>query len=231
LTCNAAYWLRVLPLLADLRVITVDFRGHGLSGHCDTYRYDDYENDLEDVVTGLELDGFTVAGHSLGGYVALRASIRDDRIAAVLAVDVKSDWSAADAELAERSRTASQRVEPDRNVVVDRLLRTLSPVTLAGAELDEFVSRSIEAVDGGWRLRWDRRVLATEPVDPFAFLSDVPCKATVIAGSHSDVMPPSAAERFAAAIPNARLEVVDGAGHHVELEAPDRVAQAIRALT
>jgi pimeloyl-ACP methyl ester carboxylesterase len=231
LTCNAAYWLRVLPLLADLRVITVDFRGHGLSEHRDSYRYDDYEHDLEDIVSGLELEGVTVAGHSLGGYVALRASIRDDRIAAVLAVDVKSDWSAADAELAERSRTASQRVEPDRNVVVDRLLRTLSPVALAGAELDEFVSRSIEAVDGGWRPRWDRRVLATEPVDPFAFLSDVPCKATVIAGSHSDVMPPSAAERFAAAIPNASLEVVDSVGHHVELEAPTRVAQAIRALT
>ena len=41
-------------------------------------------------------------------------------------------------------------------------------------------------------------------------------------------MPPEAAERFVAAIPNATLGLLDGVGHHVELEAPDRVADAIR---
>ena len=31
LTCNAAYWLRVIPLLGGLRAVALDFRGHGLS--------------------------------------------------------------------------------------------------------------------------------------------------------------------------------------------------------
>lgn len=211
-------------------MITLDFRGHGLSEHRDTYRYGDYEQDLEELIAGLDLRGVTVAGHSLGGYVALRAATLSDNISAVLAIDVKSDWRAADAELAERSRTASQRVEPDREVVTERLVRTLSPVTLAGIELDALVARSIEAVEGGWRLRWDRRVLATEPVEPFEFLGDVRCQTAVMAGSESEVMPPEAAERFATAIPRARLEVVDGVGHHVELEAPARVEKEIRQL-
>ena len=43
-------------------------------------------------------------------------------------------------------------------------------------------------------------------------------------------MPRASAERFAAAIPAAQLELVDGVGHHVELEAPERVAAGIRAL-
>jgi pimeloyl-ACP methyl ester carboxylesterase len=73
-------------------------------------------------------------------------------------------------------------------------------------------------------------VLATEPVDPFAFLSEVRRPAAVLAGAESDVMPPDAAERFADAIPDAGLEIVDGVGHHVELEAPERVAVAIRGL-
>jgi esterase len=217
-------------LLEGLRVIELDFRGHGLSRHFDSYRYNDYERDLEDVIAALGLDNVTVVGHSLGGYAALRASTRVDRISAVLAVDVKSDWTAADADLAERSRSASQRVESDREVLVDRLMRTLKPVTLAGAELEHLVQHSIESVDGGWRFRWDRRVLDTEPVDPFAFLADVRCGAVVMAGSESEVMPPDAAERFAAAIPRARLAIVDGVGHHVELEAPDRVAAGILEL-
>jgi pimeloyl-ACP methyl ester carboxylesterase len=218
-------------LLEGLRVIELDFRGHGLSRHFDSYRYDDYERDLENVIAALGLDNVTIAGHSLGGYVALRTSTRVDGISAVLAVDVKSDWTAADADLAERSRCASQRVEPDREVLVDRLVRTLKPVTLGEAELEHLVPHSIESVDGGWRFRWDRRVLDTEPVDPFAFLADVRCSAVVMAGSESDVMAPDAAERFAAAIPRARLEIVDGVGHHVELEAADRVAAGILELS
>jgi pimeloyl-ACP methyl ester carboxylesterase len=73
-------------------------------------------------------------------------------------------------------------------------------------------------------------VLDTEPVDPFAFLSGVRCRALVMAGSESDVMPPDSAERFAAAIPAAVLEIVEGVGHHVELEAPERVAARILEL-
>ena len=229
LTCNAAYWLRVVPLLAGLRVIALDFGGHGLSPHRDSYGYAEYERDLLAVLDELGLDRVPVAGHSLGGYVALLAATRTDRVSAVLAIDVKSDWSAADAELAERSRDAAQRVEPDRDALVERLARTL-PAALTADELEVLAERSLEPVADGWRFRWDRRVLATEPVDPFGFLSDVRCTAHVMAGSESEVMPPEAAERFAAAIPGAVVELVDGMGHHVELEAPERVAARILEL-
>ena len=230
LTCSAAYWLRVVPILSGLRVIALDFRGHGLSEHRDSYGYADYERDLLSVLDELGYDRVSVAGHSLGGYVALLAATRSDRIDAVLAIDVKSDWTDADAELADRSREGSQRVQPDRDALVDRLARTLQPVILSADELELLAERSIEPVADGWRFRWDRRVLATEPVDPFAFLSEVPCAAHVMAGSESDVMPPDSAERFATAIPGAVLEVVDGVGHHVELEAPERVAARILEL-
>ena len=71
---------------------------------------------------------------------------------------------------------------------------------------------------------------ASEPVDPFAFLPRVGCVVHVLAGAESEVMPPGAARRFAAAIPNGRVEIADGVGHHVELEAPELVAARIREL-
>ena len=73
-------------------------------------------------------------------------------------------------------------------------------------------------------------VLATEPVAPFAFLGKVRCPVRVVAGAESPVMPPEAARLFAAAIPGATLELLDGIGHHVELEAPEVVAERIRLL-
>jgi pimeloyl-ACP methyl ester carboxylesterase len=58
----------------------------------------------------------------------------------------------------------------------------------------------------------------------------VRCRVHVQAGSESEVMPPESARRFAAAIPGATVEILEGAGHHPELEAPERVAAAIREL-
>ena len=227
LTCHLGYWLRVTPLLQDARVVALDFRGHGQSEHADSYGYEDYQQDLVWLLDRLELDHVTVAGHSLGGYVALLAATRSERIGRVLAIDVKSDWTEDDAAFAERSREATQRVEPEREALLGRLARSVFPTSLDADELELLAERAIEPVDSGWRFRWDRRVLATEPVDPFAFLSRVRCPAQVIAGSESEVMPPDSARRFTDAIPSATVEVVDGAGHHVELDAPELVAERI----
>jgi pimeloyl-ACP methyl ester carboxylesterase len=227
LTCHLGYWLRVVPRLEGVRVVALDFRGHGLSAHSDSYRYADYEHDLVSLVDRLELGDVTVAGHSLGGYVALLAATRTHRIARVLAIDVKSEWTDEDAAFAERSRKSSQGVDPDRDVLVSRLARSVAPTVLAPEELELLAERAIEPADGGWRFRWDRRVLATEPVDPFAFLGEVRCPVHVIAGAASEVMPPASAERFAAAIPGGTVELVEGAGHHIELDTPELVARRI----
>ena len=156
-----------MPLLEGVRVVALDFRGHGLSQHGDSYGYADYQRDVTWLLDRLKLDDVTVAGHSLGGYVALLAARRSDRIGRVLAIDVKSDWTEEDAAFAERSRDATQRVEHVR------------------------------------------------------------CRAEVLAGSESEVMPLDSARRFAEALPGATVEVIDGAGHHVELDAPELVAERI----
>jgi pimeloyl-ACP methyl ester carboxylesterase len=208
-------------------VVALDFRGHGLSEHRDDYGYAGYGRDLVALLDELALDGVTVAGHSLGGYVALAVAGRDRRIRGVVAIDVKSDWTEEDAALAERSRDASQRVEADRGVLLERLRRSVALAVLSEGELEVLAERSVEPAEGGWRLRWDRRVLATEPVDPFPFLGAVRCPVLVLAGRESPVMPPERARRFAASVPDGTLELVEGVGHHVELEAPELVAKRI----
>ena len=214
-------------MLDGVRVIALDLRGHGLSEHADSYGYLDYVSDLTWLLDRLELDEVTVAGHSLGGYVALLAACSDDRIARVLAIDVKSDWTEEDAAFVERARESTQRVEPDLEPLVGRIAKSVLPSDLDANELELIAERAIENVEGGWRFRWDRRVLAPEPVDPFAFLDGVRCPVQVIAGSESDVMPPDKAQRFAEAIPGGTVEIVDGAGHHVELDAPELLAERI----
>jgi pimeloyl-ACP methyl ester carboxylesterase len=70
LTCHLGYWWRVISLLNGVRIVALDFRGHGLSEHRDSYGYVHCERDLLSLLDALDLDQITVAGHSHGGYVA-----------------------------------------------------------------------------------------------------------------------------------------------------------------
>jgi len=138
----------VTPLLEGVRVIALDFRGHGLSEHAGSYGYADYESDVTWLLNELGLDDVTVAGHSLGGYIALLAATRSERIGRLLAIDVKSDWTHDDEALAERSREAVQRVEPERAPLEARLAKSVFPTKLDEGELASLAERAIEAVDG-----------------------------------------------------------------------------------
>lgn len=78
---NAA---RLLQEATAAEVLTPDFRGHGQSGGppFDNDYIGQYEDDLEDIVgfVGRERPGnrIVVAGHSMGGGVAMRYALKDD---------------------------------------------------------------------------------------------------------------------------------------------------------
>jgi pimeloyl-ACP methyl ester carboxylesterase len=58
-------------------------------------------------------------------------------------------------------------------------------------------------------------------------LGAVRAPALVVWGEDDRVVPPSAAERYLEALPNARLETIAGCGHCVDMEQPDTLAKLI----
>jgi len=58
-------------------------------------------------------------------------------------------------------------------------------------------------------------------------LGAVKAPALIVWGDDDKVVPLSAAHRFKTALPNARLEIVKGAGHAVEMEKPDALASLV----
>ncbi|APU17779.1 MULTISPECIES: alpha/beta fold hydrolase [Actinoalloteichus] len=76
-----AWELVAAQLLARHRVVAVDLRGHGASGDA-PWDWDAALDDLDAVITTLELDQPAVVGHSLGGMLAGRWARRHpDRVA------------------------------------------------------------------------------------------------------------------------------------------------------
>ena len=49
-------------------------------------------------------------------------------------------------------------------------------------------------------------------------------------GSDDRIVPLECGERYAKALPRARLEIVEGAGHFVEMEKPDELARLVIAF-
>jgi pimeloyl-ACP methyl ester carboxylesterase len=58
-------------------------------------------------------------------------------------------------------------------------------------------------------------------------LGGVATPTLVVWGREDRIVPLECGERFAKALPNARLHVVEGAGHFVEMERPDELAQLV----
>jgi pimeloyl-ACP methyl ester carboxylesterase len=56
-------------------------------------------------------------------------------------------------------------------------------------------------------------------------LTGVKAKSLIVWGEHDKIVPRSAGEKYKASIPGARLEIVRGSGHCVDLEKPAELAK------
>ena len=94
---SSAHWRAQLAALRPhRRAIALDLRGHGRSVRSKGggYGISDYASDVAVVADELELGRFVLAGHSLGGLVAIEyAGRHQDRVAGLLLADPNGDMT------------------------------------------------------------------------------------------------------------------------------------------
>jgi pimeloyl-ACP methyl ester carboxylesterase len=152
-----------------------------------------------------------VVGASLGGYVALAmARISPDRVRSLLLAGAR-----AAPDPPERRELRGEMIKVVQEEGIEGWNRDFSPPGPPDRETDELV-RGIEALR-------DRRD-ATEVVTGF----EGPL--VVVVGDQDDILPVDEARQIAASAPHGRLEVVEGAGHLVNVEAPERFNQILLEL-
>jgi pimeloyl-ACP methyl ester carboxylesterase len=150
-----------------------------------------------------------VVGASLGGYVALAmARISPDRVGGLLVAGSRATPDPPD-----RRTLRDEMIRVVREEGIEGWNRDFSPPGPDDRTTDELV-RGIEALR-------DRRD-ATEVVAGF----DKPL--VLVVGDQDEILPVEEARRIAESAPNGRLEVVEGAGHLVSLDAPERFNEILR---
>ncbi|MFD0316222.1 alpha/beta fold hydrolase [Streptomyces flavalbus] len=209
---------QIAAFAPERRVIAPDLRGYGASpvtpGVTPLSRF---AADVEELLDALAVDGFVLAGLSMGGQIAMECVARlGDRVRGLVLADT---FAAPETEQGKRAR----------NALADRLLRE-GMRGYADEVLDKMVA---PYADPAVRAHVHRMMTATPPEGAAAalrgraerpdyrpLLPRVEVPALVVVGADDAYTPVSDAESLHAALPHSTLHVVEGAAHMPNLERP-----------
>ncbi|MPV38137.1 alpha/beta fold hydrolase [Georgenia subflava] len=237
---DSRMWDEVVALLPELDVITLDAPGFGGSptplavaerlGRPTEPALETYAAAVVDSLRSTGVERAVVAGLSMGGYAALALAERHrSLLAGIGLLDTKASAD-DDAARANRLRVAEAAAgDAGSEAVAPMVDQVLGETT--HAQRPELVERMRallgEAPPVG--IAWAQRAMAVRP-DRTAALEDLDVPALVLRGAEDGMSPQSALNAMAEALSDVEVVVVPRSGHMSALEAPDQVADALRAL-
>ncbi len=227
----------------DWRVIAVDLRGRGDSGHDPNpvnYAPPVYVADLMKMLDQLGIADAVFVGTSLGGLCTmLLAATDNERIAGALLNDIGPEIDQAGIDrigsyVGQDTRYASW---DEAAAALAERNRGMFPNWGAG-EWDRFVRRVCREDGATIRFDYDMaiaqnfRLAAERPqVDAWPYYRALGgCPVTILRGELSDLLSAATAERMAIEIADAELVTVPDVGHTPSFEEPESIAAVDRLL-
>ena len=222
-------WDEFVDLLKrDLRVVTLDLPGHGVSminGEVHTMEY------LADCVAltmdALGIDKYSVVGHSMGGYVALAML---DKYAKYLEniILLSSTTSADSQEKCDRRRREIELIKAGKKNTLARLVPHVGFAAQNVNRLKDYIEdirelilisedEGVIAILGGMIERKSRGEQLRDSGIPHLF----------IFGRHDYYIPQEVADEMIEQDPNAKVVWLEESGHMGFYEEPEKCAEAI----
>lgn len=225
-------WEPQLMNLGSLRrCVAWDMPGYGASaGSPDSFEgLADAAAQLISTVTDASGEPVDVVGLSMGGMVAQHLALRHPHVVRSLVLLDTSPAFGLDGSLPEewlQQRLAPLLAGSSPAEMAPRVLSAIAGPDFTGPAMDEAVAAmsriSTDALAAACR------TLVTH--DTRSRLGEIHCPTLVALGEHDDETPLDYARMLHESIPGARLEIIEGAGHLANLEAPDAVNELIRGL-
>ena len=229
---HARWWDHIAPLLATGHmVVALDLSGHGDSGRREAYSLDLWAHEVLAVAADA---GFTapptVIGHSMGGFVTLRAaSLYGSRMAGAVAVDSPvRDITPEERAARERSAFGPLRVYPSPEAAIANFHPIPNQPTLPYVAA-HVASTSIREVSRGWSWKFDPRIFARHQLTP-ALLTRLDCRVALLRAEHGIVSPQMGEMMYDRLGRLAPVIEIPAAAHHVMLDYPIALVTGIRTL-
>jgi len=218
LLCDAALWEPQLSDLADI----ADFFVVDLTEH----------ETMKDIAASVLRDSpweeFALAGLSMGGYVAQEIMrLAPQRVTKLALLDTRSRSELP--EETERRKALMKLAQSGRSFtpVTNRMLPLLLHESrVKDASLVKVIREMAERTGIEAYFRQQNAIIARPDYRPM--LSSIKCPTLILCGRQDRLTPLENSEQMAAAIPGAKLVVVEECGHMSTLEQPEAVNAAMR---
>lgn len=220
-------WYRQLPAFSPhFRTLVYDNRGVGLSDKPPgPYSHAQNAADLAALLDHLGWDRTHVLGISMGGFIAQEFALaypdRLDRL-------VLAATGFGGPNMVPVPPEAMRALTPDPSLPYQEKIRASMPIAFGNQSWIEENRDEFEQIIA-WRRAHPQppeaaiaQAMAALTFNAQPLLRDITAPTLVIAGTEDRVVPPENAYLLAAAIPNARLDIIEGAGHLAFIEQSDR---------
>jgi pimeloyl-ACP methyl ester carboxylesterase len=227
-TGSSLDWTDVVePLARDRRVVTLDHRGHGESpntGDAATYTFDQLVADMTRLVDDIGLERFDLLGHSMGGVVAMRYTLRHpERVRSLILMDTAAGAQPGAADLLRGG------FELVRTQGMLALYEVIQPFLGTGERADVMRQRQrtkLEQMDPVAFTELGEELLTYPSVLEQLVTLHIPT--TVIVGENDNGLR-AAADALGTTIPGAVLVVIPAAAHSPQDENRDAWLAAVEA--
>jgi len=230
-------------LAARHTVVLYDHRCNGRStGPVTSMTWENLTADADALREELGFVRWAVLGHSFGGQVALEYTLRyPERVSRLVLLDTAGDarWSQQYA----AEVLAGRGFSPKTVAVARRFYNgRIAPKDFVRASIRllpaydhqfSLLRLAREMLEGGWRasMRPEALVFGGQMMRGWSVmdrLGEIGVPTLVIAGHDDFLFPPESQALLAAGIPNARLRIIERAGHNPQSERP---AETLAAIT
>jgi pimeloyl-ACP methyl ester carboxylesterase len=225
-------WVEFVDLLkANVRVVTLDLPGHGISminGEVHTMEY--LADCVANTMNALGIDRYSVVGHSMGGYVAL--AMLDKYAQHLESITLLSSTTSADSEeKCDRRRREIELIKAGKKNMLARLVPHAGFAPENAKRLKDYRDDigelilitehdGVIAILAGMITRRDRGAQLRDSGIPHLF----------IFGRHDYYIPNDVAEQMAADDTSAQVLWLEHSGHMGFYEEPEACANAILNL-
>ena len=216
LLCSEKLWEPQVEALSDIADIVV----------ADMTR-DDTMEDMAERVLACANGMFSLAGLSMGGYVALEVMRRaPERVQRLALLDTGARADTPEQTTRRKDLIALANRGEFKAVSPKLLPLFIHPDRLSDRDLVAGITEMAESVGKDAFLRQQHAIMHRPDSRPG--LADIACPTLVVCGREDVLTPPELSEEIAESIPGVELILVDECGHLSTMERPEKVNAVLR---